>query len=76
MRITVKDNPNPSFCNHSLITITLSEFEFEDISRAIEILHSNATPSQEFRDRLKNQYLPRMIVAQEKIDTKYKITRK
>lgn len=74
MRITVKNNPNPSFCEHSLITMSLSEFEFEDISEAIEMLCTNVTPSQEFRDRLETQYQPRMIAAQEKIYAKYKPT--
>lgn len=75
MRVTVKFNPNPSFCNRSLVTIALSESEFEDLRTAIEMLCTQQKPSEEFAERLKRQYLPKLIAVEAKIDEKYKINR-
>ncbi len=74
MRIILKDNPKPSFCNHSVVTIVLSEPEFEDVRVAIDICCEGLTPSREFVDRLKAKYLPKLIAATEKIDEKYNIS--
>lgn len=76
MHITIKDNPKPTFGNRSLVTIAMSELQFEDLAAIIDYACGGPALSEEFINRIKSDYQPRFITALKKADEKYKITRK
>ncbi len=76
MRITIKDNPKPTLGNRSLVTITMSEFQFEDLAAIVDYACGGPALSEEFINRIKSDYQPKFIAAFEKSLGKYKITQK
>lgn len=73
MRITIKDNLKPTFGNRSLVTITMSEFQFEDLAAIVDYACGGPDLSEEFINRIKSDYQPQFIAAFEKSLKKYNI---